>query len=471
MLGKWQGTKITILFMSLILLGGCLPHKKIGNTEQIISLPERWQAPGEVMVSSPAQNWLSEFGDPKLDMLVKKAMAQNYDLRLTALQLENILAGSRLTKAPLWPALQADISGRRGEAKLTDHGSSTTLDTKKVGVGLSFAWEIDVWGRLRDRASASREEVNAAESDYQAARISLGGQVAKIWYRIVAESLQLKLLEETLESYRLATNLIRNRYESGIAGPLDLRLARTNLATTEDLYFSRKNRLEFVKRDLQGLLNEYPDGRLDVPDQLPDLPERIQAGVPSQLLENRPDIQAARNRLQAARLRVAVAQKEFLPKFSLTGELGTSSGTLRDILDIDHSFWNVFGGITQPIFQGGRLQANLDLANISADQALTLYGQTLYQALYEVEQALSAGYYLIDRYRAVHTSEKEAMAAELLAVQEYGAGLVDIITVLDAQRRLLNARSDLIDIHYLQIVNRIEVHVALGGAVWRYEEL
>ncbi len=470
-MAKFLGLKIGILLLSMIMLNGCLAQMKYKGDEQKVILPQKWQAPGDVASFSPTENWLGDFADPHLDRMVKKAITQNYDLHLTALQLEKIQVSSSLTKASLWPSLQADITGRRGETRFSENGRDGTISAKKVGIGLSAAWELDVWGRLSDSVSASKNDIQAAESDYQAARISLVGQVAKIWFRIVAESLQLQLLERTLESYRLATFLIRSRYQSGIADPLDLRLARSNLATTEDLFYSRKNRLEFAKRDLQRLLNEYPDGRMDVPDQLPPLPTQLRAGIPSLLLENRPDIQAARNRLLAARLRVTVAQKEFLPKFSLTGEMGTSSKTLRNILDVDHSFWNIVGGITQPIFQGGRLQANLDLANISAEQALTLYGKILYQALYEVEQALSTGFYLVGRVTALRNSEKEAMAAELLAVEEYGAGLVDIITVLEAQRRLFNARSDLIDIQYLQLLNRVEVYVALGGRFERSLEL
>ena len=460
MQGKRKGVKITVLLLSLTLIGGCTSQKRFESAEKMDSLPKQWQAPAEFSTALLPENWLTDFADPRLEKLIEKALVQNYDLRLTALQLEKIHASSRIQTAPLWPTVGADFTGRRGETKLAEHGSTSVLDTKKVGVGLSVSWEVDVWGRLRARASANRHEVEAATADYRAARISLIGQVAKLWYRIISENMQLQLLERTLESYRLATRLIRERYQSGIAGPLDLRLALANLASTEDLFYSRVN-----KRDLQRLLNEYPDGRLNVATKLPHLPKHIRAGVPADILQNRPDIAAAKNRLQAAQLGVAVAQRDFLPTFSLTGELGTSSAALRSILDLNHSFWNVFGGLTQPIFRGGRLQANLDLANISATQAKTSYGQILHRALSEVEQSLSAGQYLIDRSRAVHTSENEARAAESLAMAEYGAGLVDVVTLLEAQRRLLNAQSDLIAVHYLQLANRIDLYIALGGAV------
>ncbi len=454
-----------VMLLSMTLTSGCMSEKRFASAEKIDSLPKRWQAPAEVNAALLPENWLTDFADPHLEKLVKRALVQNYDLRLTALQLEKIHASSRLQTAAIWPTVGADFTGRRGETKLAEHGSTSVLDTKKVGVGLSVSWELDVWGRLRDRASASRYEVKAATADYRVARISLIGQVAKLWYRIISENMQLQLLERTLESYRLATRLIGERYQSGIAGPLDLRLALANLASTEDLFYSRVIKLEYSKRDLQRLLNEYPDGRLNVATKLPPLPKHIRAGVPADILQQRPDIAAAKNRLQATQLGVAVAQKDFLPKLSLTGELGTSSAALRDILDFNHSFWNVFGGLTQPIFQGGRLQANLDLANISASQALTSYGQILHRALSEVEQTLAAGHYLIDRYRAVQRSENEARAAESLAMEEYGAGLVDVVTLLEAQRRLLNTQSDLIAVRYLQLANRIDLYTALGGTM------
>lgn len=462
---KSRGIKITVLLFCITLLSGCVSQKEFESVEKMDYLPEKWQAPAEINAALLSENWLADFADPHLEELIERALTQNFDLRLTALQLENVHASSRLPAASLWPAIGADFNGRRGETKLTKHGSTSVLGTKKVGVGLNVSWELDVWGRLADKASASRYEVEAAAADYRAARISLVGQVAKLWYRVVSENMQLLLLERTTESYRLATGLIRERYQSGIASPLDVRLALTNLASTENLFYSRKSSLEYTKRDLQRLLNEYPDGRINVPTKLPPLPQHVRAGVPADVLQNRPDIGAARNRLEAAELRVVVAQKEFLPKISLTGELGTSSTALHDILDHNHSFWNLFGGLTQPIFQGGRLQANLDLANISATETKTSYGQILHRALYEVEQSLSAGHYLIDRYKAVARSENEATAAEQLAMEEYSAGLLDIITFLEAQRRSLNARSDLIEVHYLQLANRIDLYVALGGNV------
>lgn len=442
---------------------GCAHPDQTGNMKKLPVVPAKWSAPGNYSHKEVSLDWLAQFDDPRLVKLVREALEHNYDLEMTAVSIRGARAEARLAGAPRWPSIEAGASAQHSESPVTLYDHVKIEDSQSYGVTMAISWELDLWGSLKDRSAAAVHEAEAAKADWQAAGLSLAGQMVKTWYQIIADALLFDLIDETLESYRIHARLIRNRFESGLAGALDLRLALANVAATEVLLHERRDQLSRSKRHLQMLLQRYPDGHIEAPQSLPLLESPVPAGLPPQLLERRPDIRAAWQRLVAADLNISVARKAFLPQIKLTGDAGTSSTALENTLDTDYRFWNLIANLTQPIFQGGRLQANLDLSGTSADRARLRYAKTVFTAFWEVEQALSADHYLNLRIQALRTAVDQAEGAETLAKEAYASGLADIITLLEAQRRSLDYKADLITVRRQYIQNRVDIHLALGG--------
>ncbi len=216
-------------------------------------------------------------------------------------------------------------------------------------------------------------------------------------------------------------------------------------------------------RHLQVLLGRYPDAGLLTPGGLPNLCRDVPAGLPSSLLQRRPDILAAEHKLAAADYRVLAAKKSFLPAIRLTGNLGTSSEQLKNLLKTDYSLWNLAGNLVQPLFQGGRLRAGLLDAEANAEQAWLNYGRTILHAFQEVEGALMAGQIIQKREVVLEEMVQQLTGAEKMAMDQYMAGEIDIIAVLEAHRRVLDAGMDHLDVRNARLQNRVDLHLALGG--------
>jgi len=200
-----------------------------------------------------------------------------------------------------------------------------------------------------------------------------------------------------------------------------------------------------------------------LPSDLPSITEAVPAGMPADLLLRRPDVNAALLRLQASASRVDIAKKNRLPRISLTGSTGTSSDELKNLLDLDFLIWSLAGNITAPVFQGGRLKANQALAEYSNDEAFLNYANTVLNALVEIEGTLYSEPLLLEQEQALAKAVAESEAAEELAEGQYSSGLVDIITLLDTQRRLFSSRSALLSVRNQRLQNRIDLHLALAG--------
>ena len=435
-----------------------------------VAIPDTWSAPGSVDATGPVVHWPRLFDDPALSRLIREALTRNHDLRLAATRIDSSHAEARLAGASRLPGLDLEVTGRKAETPVEAFEQVSTEGSQSVGVSLAMGWELDVWGRLGDRYEAAWHEIQAAEADWQAARLSLAGQVAKAWYQIIADRLLLRLVQDTLESYQISSGIVRRHFESGLSGALDVRLALSNVAVTEDLLQDRANRLSHSKRTLQRLLQRYPDAELETDVALPVLGHAVPAGLPSQLLDRRPDIRAAKQRLLAADRRICEAQKAFLPDIRLTGDTGTSSKKLKHIVSADYLFWNLLANLTQPLFAGGRLKASLALAQSVAQRAWLDYGNTVLTAFQEVELTLTAEHHLIRRLAAIEQAVDQAVAAQTLALEAYTAGVADIITVLESQRRVLDSKADLIQVRRQQLQNRVDIYLALGGGFDRIAE-
>jgi outer membrane protein TolC len=238
---------------------------------------------------------------------------------------------------------------------------------------------------------------------------------------------------------------------------------RTSVRNAENNVQLRLRERDGARRSLEVLLGRYPKSEVALTNELPTLAKAVPAGLPAQLIERRPDIIAAQRGFLAAHQRVRSAKKDRLPQIRLTSSAGTSSDELKDVLDINNNIWSLAANLTKPIFDAGKIKSQVGRAKAQREEARYQYVQTILQAFAEVETALAAEGFLNKQESALRASVKESGEAQTLALDDYSAGLTDIVTVLESQRRVFDARRALIQLQNLRLQNRIDLYLALGG--------
>ncbi len=259
--------------------------------------------------------------------------------------------------------------------------------------------------------------------------------------------------------------MVRGRFQRGLERGLDLRLALTDLANAEAQLKQARNRIQTITRQLEILLGRYPAGNEMSVSALPQLPAGIAAGLPSELLERRPDVVAAFDRLQAADFRTASSKKLRLPRITLTASGGSRSSELAELIDPKAAAWNVFAGLMQPLFTGGRIQGEIFRNQARAEEMLNFYKNTALNAFREVEQALAAEEWLRQEEASLKKAVEQTESSRRLAVYSYRNNLIGILTLLDSYRSTLNAQSAHLSVSRQLLSNRINLYLALGGNV------
>jgi len=482
----------------LLALTSCVSAPPREAPELGITLPEHWTAAAvtpnlddtdnadtstdstadSTEVLTDEETWWREFRDPQLDALVLEAALHNHDLDAAAARVLASTALARISGADNFPQVGLGFDALRTRQNFIGFpvpGGGNVLTTRSTAHSLSLnvSWELDVWGRLRARSSAAIADVQATAADYAAVYLSLTGQVAELWFQILELHGQAELAQATLEAFNATSAQVRDRYERGLRPPLDLRLALTNVSTAEAVLEQRRGQLDLVIRQLEVLLGRYPSAELEVRDAadlitdlfdtLPASPAPVPAGLPAELLSRRPDLAAAERRLAASGARIKEARAALYPRISLTASGGTRSDDLGDLLNGKFSVWTLAANVLQPVFQGGRLIAGIDLAVAEQQDALADYVQSALFAFAEVESSLTAEQFLARRELALRDAVEQAVAAQLLAEDRYSRGLEDFVTVLESQRTAFLRQSELLVVRRQRLDVRVNLHLALGG--------
>ena len=394
---------------------------------------------------------------------MKEALAHNADIRRVTAMLGQSIAEARLAGADLMPSADFGLDGARQKISTFGPNSTGGVIFENYNLGLNLSWEIDLWGRLRNLSSAALARVEVNQAELQAARFSLAAQVAKAWFNLIEAKEQVTEAARTRDAYHENLKTLESRFKRGLAEGLQLRQTRTLAASAEADLAVRKRSLDTARRNLEVLLGRYPVGTLQASKGIPQLPEPIPAGIPADLIRRRPDLIAAERRLAAADRELVARQKDLLPRISLTASGGTASQAFEDLLDNDFSVWALAGNLGQPVFQGGRILANIDRSASIRDQAREAYRDAALRAYLEVESALAAESYLKNEYLHLRAAAEEAQAAETQAWDRYRNGTTDFLNVLDSQRTAATARARMISVQNARLQNRIDLYLALGG--------
>lgn len=404
------------------------------------------------------------FTDPKLRQIIDKALDNNRDLRLAALNVERARALYGIQRAELFPAINAvgTENKQRLSSDLVSSGASRNIEQYSIDLGIA-AWEIDFFGRIRNLNGQALEEYLATDEARRSARIALVSEVARVYLTLAADLQNLKLILSTLDAQQRIYNLIHRRYEVGLANELDLRRAQIQVDTARG-DVSRFTRMAAQDQNALTLLA----GSHLTEDLLPanltsvNMPKEIFAGISSEALLNRPDIIAAEHRLKGAYAFIGAARAAFFPRISLTTSIGTASDELSGLFGSGAGTWGFAPQIALPIFDA-RTWAAYRISKAQQEIALAQYEKTIQTAFREVADALAVQGTVDQQISAQQSLTDAVDETYRLSNKRYAKGIDSYLSVLDAQRSLYAAQQGLISLRLAKLANQVRLYAVLGG--------
>jgi multidrug efflux system outer membrane protein len=460
--------RFVILALSLV-LAGCQtvrPHVR-PDLPTAPAYPAEYA--GDVILGDRATQvgWRDFFEDPRLEALLTAALTRNRDLAVAVAQIEEARGLYRIQDADRLPTIDVsgDASRNRAGAGVAA-GAPATFNRLAIGVGTS-AFELDFWGRVSNLSEAARAQFLGTVQAQRAFRLSLIREVAATYLSALETSERIQLAEVTVDSRREGLRIAKVRLDAGITSALDFRQAESLLTQAETELAAL--RLTKIQRDnLLSVLVGGPIAGL-LPDALPLVQQAstvtVAAGLPSELLVARPDIIAAEERLRAAEANISAARAAFFPSIALTGNFGLASSALGDLVGSDGLTWNFGVSIRLPIFNRGRLQGNLTVAEAREDIAIATYERVIQTAFQEVSDALAGRRYLAEQVAAQERGTVAQRQIAEIARTRYREGVVSFIEVLDAERNLFAAEQALLQLRRAELDNLVAFYIVLGGGV------
>jgi outer membrane protein, multidrug efflux system len=419
-----------------------------------VTEPYEWTAAG-AGGGGVTDNWIAGFGDERLAAAVIEALAHNPDLEVGAARVEQAMLYAKLAGARLYPSV--DLLARGG-GKLS--GDNSGLQ----GGVLTVNWEIDLWGRVRYGRAAAAADAASAALDFEYARQSLAAVVARNWFLATEAGLQAEMARQTVRESEDLVRLAEVRSNIGVGNDEDVFVARASLGTYRDVLRQIESAREQALRALELVIGRYPGALIDVAPELPGQPPAVPAGLPSELLERRPDVVAAERRIAAAFNRVQEAKAARLPAIALTTGISTISSELFVLKDRDNPKWNAGANLLAPIFRGGALKTQVEIRTAEQRQALAAYASVGLRAFGEVENALTAEIAAREREQILAQAMADNQRALEIVQTQFKVGSTDLRFVSQRQLALNANHSALIRIQAEQRVQRVNLHLALGGS-------
>ena len=454
-----------------VALGGCAA---VGPdySEPQLAVPAGWSAGTgtDAMDAVLLARWWHGFGDPVLDRLVADALAANLDLAQARARLREARARRGVAGAALAPSVDASLSGSRSRSS----GQSGSGSTRELySAGFDASWELDVFGGLRRSVEAAQADLEASVESLSDTRVSLAAEVALNYIDLRTAEQRLAIAEESIASRGENHQIIRWRQQAGLVSELDLAQATTDLESTRAVLPPLRTAVTEAKNRLAVLLGRNPgelESLVHADRPIPLAAAEIVAAIPADTLRQRPDVRAAERRLAAQTARLGEAEAARYPSFRLSGSLGLEALELDALADRDANTHSLFGGITAPVFNAGRIAANIEIQDALVEQARLAYRAAVLAALEEVENALTA--VANTDARRAKLAEAAAAARTTLAIAEYryASGLADFLSVLDAQRTQLSLDEQLAGSTGELARAQIRLYKALGGG-WSTEPL
>jgi multidrug efflux system outer membrane protein len=450
-----------LLIATALSLAGCMtltpPHER-----PAAPVAERFPlAPAAAEAGKPATElaWRDFFGaDSRLQRLVELALANNRDLRIAVLNIEAARAQASLARAARWPTVNAAVTGTR-----QPNADGDITSTYTAGLAVT-AWELDLFGRIRAAGDAALAQLAATESARQAAQIALVSAVASQHMALAGDEELLALTQRALDTRRESLRLLELRFKFGTASELDLRTAQTAVETARGALLQLQRQAALDRNALELLVGQPLPADLPArPSWNPQALSDVPAGLPADVLLQRPDVMEAESTLRVAEADIGAARAAFWPRITLTGSVGVASSELSRLFSGGNTAWTFVPQLLQPLFDAGRNRANLRLSETQRDIAVARYERTVQTAFREVADALAGRATLGEQLQSAQALESAEAARFRLVELRLRNGVASSLELLDAQRSLFTAQQQRVQAELALLLNRIEAYRALGG--------
>ena len=458
---------IVIALLSGLMMSGCVIPTKQSEVEAGIdratreALPQvskAWRAASREGVVQVG--WIAAFNDPVLSKLVSEAQANNLNLAAAAAGVEQARALARQAGANLTPSLSLTSgAARSGQLNSADSNSANSFN-----LGVQATWEVDLWGRVRSGVAQAGASTRAAEADYRFAQYSVAANTAIAYFTAIEANMQTQIAKDSLAALENTQRIVQAQYNEGAASGQDVALSKSDLSAAREQVVTLEGASRDALRALELLLGRYPGADLAVRRTLPVVPPAPPAGVPSEILERRPDLVAAERQVASAFNAVNQAKAARLPSLTLTGGLGGASSALSSLLNPINAAWSLGTSLLAPIFDGGRLREDVIIANAQQEEALAQYADAALRAFADVETALDQGMVLDQRIRALQEAADQASEAYRLAELRHKEGEISLIDLLTIQQQVIGTRRALSSVQRLLLQQRVHLNLALGGS-------
>jgi outer membrane protein, multidrug efflux system len=442
-----------------------------------VSVPPQWTAPlsgGETNSHADLAEWWKSFGDEELDSFIATAITSNLTLQVAKARIREARGQRGIVSGKLWPSVGS--SGSYSRNRWPDNTfpplpPDTPNNFNFYNADFDASWEIDVFGGTRRAVEAASADIGAAEFGERDVLVSLLAEVARNYINVRAYQKRLAITRQNIEVQEKILNLTSNRFETELSSDLDVQQATAVLNDTEaEVPFLETGYQESINR-LAVLLGQAPgtlEEKMATEKPIPITPPLVPAGLPSDLLKRRPDVQKAERQLAAATARIGAAKADYLPKFFLTGVAGMQSVSASDWFNYGSRYWTIGPTVEWQLFEAGRIRANVEVQNARQEEAWNTYQQTVLTALEDTENALTAYAKEQIRRRSLSRSVNANEKALKLSSQRYESGLSDFLHVLDSERSLYAAQDAQVKSDQTVSLNLVQLYKALGGG-WNIE--
>lgn len=458
---KLKDVRIAVLAATLVLLSACAvgPDYVRPTVEAPAAFKEMdgWK-PAQPRDQEIRGKWWEAFGDPLLNSLEDQVDISNQNLAQAEAQFRRARALVQSARAGYFPTVSSTVSATRSRAP-----STPTVPVTNNSLSLDAGWEADVWGRVRRTVEANVANAQASAADLEAARLSAYAELAQEYFQLRALDAQKRLLEDTVAEYQKSMQLTQNQYQAGVAAKADVVQADTQLKTTQAQAIDLGVQRAQLEHAIALLMGRPPSTFSIVAAPLTAVPLPVPIGVPSMLLERRPDIAAAERRVAAANAQIGVAKSAFFPSVTLSASGGYQSSTVSNWLTLPNRFWSVGPAIAETLFDGGLRSAQTEQARATYDATVAAYRQTVLTGFQQVEDNLAALRILEQEAQVQDEAVKAAQQSVLLTTNQYKAGIVSYLNVITVQTVALTNERTAVDILSRKLTANILLIKALGG--------
>jgi len=463
---KTRGMQMAAVVLGSLFVAACAMGPDYERPET--SIPEAFEQLADSGASVANLNWWELFGDEQLNLLVRTALEQNRDMAIAVSRIEEARASLGFVRSDQYPQFEVSAGANRGNS-IPGSSIIVPLSNNFVLAG-NLSFELDLWGKLRRSTEAAQAELLATVDAGNSVMITLISDVASAYLLLLDLDTRVAIAERTLETRNDSLGIIQARFDRGTVALIDVNQAEIEKYDAEAQLAALQREDVQVENLLNILLGQYPGAIVREQRDIYSLaPIKVPAGLPSELLERRPDVRVAEQQLAAQTARIGVAEAIRFPSLSLTGTLGLASDDLSGFFSSDNKTWGLSAGLIAPVFNAGRNKRRVEVEIARTEQALLNYEQTVLQALREVEDSLVAIHTFEREVLARENQEKAATSAAMLSRARYDGGVTSYLEVLESERSLFRAELLASSTHREQLVSLITLYKALGGG-WNPQE-